>query len=517
MPGMPGSLSGMPGGAMAGLPSSMGMYNIGGMPGMPGMGGMGGYAMNPGAAIQGGWPGTNVPQLQQHQQMFMQQTLQKQQLQQQQQQQQQAFQQQQQILQQQHFQQQRGVIPNMGHLPQQIQHQSRGMMAGPQGGMPYLPAQQQQSWVQPTQIYAQQQQPFGQPQNRSQVNQPPYHQPHNMQTMAPQIPKPLVLQSDLRYRISEAIFQAAIDLNAMLVHEWAVLVVSNQKKSLPADANPEKTFADRQARIVVIETALNGRVKALAAIADASSLSKNGIANVKKEDIRGCVDPRMLDADVQAAVWGSAANAELAAAALDALKPVPVAESTTQMDALNRLSRNIKKPTPAANANMQLVPAEGGGVNPIPVLPGNQRSTRAAVAQAAKFHGSVMLNMEHQQQMQTQMQTQPQQQMQMHQQPQLQQQQMHHQPQQQQMHHQPQQQQMHHQPQQQQMHQQPQQMQQQQMQQQQMQQQQLQQQQMQQQYQQQMHQQQQQQHALQQNAPPAPSPAQHEQAPSSGQ
>jgi hypothetical protein len=404
IPGMPGSLSGIPGGAMPGLPGSMGMYNLGGMPGMAGMPGMG-YAMNPGA-MQGGFNMPQLQQQQQQQQMFMQQTMQKQQLQQQQQQQQQAFQQQQQqqqqLLQQQAFQQQqqRGGLPTMGHLPQ-MQQQQRGLMGGPQGGMSYLPPQQQQqqqhhqAWMQP-QMYAHQQQPFAQQQMRSQIAQPPYHPPINMQTMAPPIQKPLVLQSDLRYRISEAIFQAAIDLNAMLVHEWAVLVVSNQKKSVPSDSNPEKTLAERQARIVVIEAALNGRVKSMAAIADASSLSKNGIANVKKEDIRGCVDPRMLDADVQTAVWGSIANAELAAAALDALKPVPVAESTAQMEVLNRFSRSAKKPTPAANANMQLVSAEGGAVNPIPVLPGGQRSTRAAVAQAAKFQG----NIEQQQQQQ---------------------------------------------------------------------------------------------------------------------
>jgi hypothetical protein len=116
----------------------------------------------------------------------------------------------------------------------------------------------------------------------------------------------------------------------------------------------------------------------------------------------------MLDADVVAAVWGSAANAELAAAALDALKPVPVAESVAQMDVISRLSRVAKKPA-APNASAQQPGEAGDPMNSIPVLPGGQRSTRAAVAQAQKFHETVMQGQQqqHQQQQQQQQQMQP--------------------------------------------------------------------------------------------------------------
>jgi hypothetical protein len=259
-----------------------------------------------------------------------------------------------------------------------------------------------------------------------------YHGTLPMQSMAP-LPKPLVVQSDLRYRISGSIFQAALDLNAMLINEWAVLVASLHKKTAASEANPEKANADRQARIQLIESTLNARVKSLAAITDSSSVSKNGIANIKKEDIRSCIDPRMLDADVVAAVWGSAENAELAAAALDALKPVPVAESVAQMDVISRLSRVAKKPA-APNANAQQPGEAGDPMNSIPVLPGGQRSTRAAVAQAQKFHESVMQG----QQQQHQQQQQQMQQMNMQQQ-QLQQQHIHQQQQMQHMHAAPQQ------------------------------------------------------------------------------
>jgi hypothetical protein len=124
----------------------------------------------------------------------------------------------------------------------------------------------------------------------------------------------------------------------MLLHEWTVHVATLKRDG--EDDHPPATAE----RVATLERVLQERVRAMAAIADASTISKNGAAVVKKEDLRACIDPRALEPEVQLAVWGSAEAAAAAAAALDKLKPLPIAASAKVLESLVTKSGRSKHP-----------------------------------------------------------------------------------------------------------------------------------------------------------------------------